>query len=678
MKTIYLADLTHTSITISNDSFPLNVGMVASYAKTHFPNWNFRLFKLPEALKAALDEKMPDVIGFSNYPWNHYLNLSFCKMVKGRDPSVMTLLGGPYISYRRQDQEKLMTRYRDSVDFYAMFEGESSFVSLMNAAVSHDFDIAAMKASGVKGCLHLNPQGELAPFDRIERSRALDEYPSPYLDGTLDEFFAMPLSPMMETHRGCPYSCTYCHEGHDFYAKIGRHSLKHMNDEIEYIGSRANSKMSTLLFADPNFGILPDHVDLAKTIRKVGGETGFPRIIFATTAKNSKDRLVQIGRELGEISMPIWMSVQSMTGEVLANVKRRNISTQDMLAVQKVLARDGLPTKSELILCLPGESYDTHLQSIVDLLSIGIDSIVCYQLMVLDGSEMQESYDGDNEWGMETRYRVLPRSFNDAIDDLPRSVEVERIVVSTKDLSFEQYLEARKLHLLVNACYNGRAFSGFFRLLRESNADLRIFLSRLLELLSQDSAFAVLLDAFIAETQNELFDSEEELLTHYAQDDNFAVLLRGDAGANLIQKYTSLAFFNHSPCLVEILGRAASQAMGDDPVSRSMTDNVVRYYQAAFDGFLAADRMDVTRRDLFQFDVPAWLSDSSSRLSDHALAHDLVLVFHTPPDQYKLVEDLLESFGRGPQEFGKVMTRMWIGDMLRKPMVYETAAAVAS
>ena len=38
-------------------------------------------------------------------------------------------------------------------------------------------------------------------------------FPSPYTTGLLDEFFDEKLTPMVQTSRGCPYSCTFCHDG---------------------------------------------------------------------------------------------------------------------------------------------------------------------------------------------------------------------------------------------------------------------------------------------------------------------------------------------------------------------------------------------------------------------------------------------------------------------------------
>ena len=38
----------------------------------------------------------------------------------------------------------------------------------------------------------------------------LNEIPSPYLSGMLDEFFEDRWMPVLETNRSCPYRCTLC------------------------------------------------------------------------------------------------------------------------------------------------------------------------------------------------------------------------------------------------------------------------------------------------------------------------------------------------------------------------------------------------------------------------------------------------------------------------------------
>ena len=48
-----------------------------------------------------------------------------------------------------------------------------------------------------------------------------------------------------------------------------------------------------------------------------------------------------------------------------------------------------------------------------------------------------------------------------------------------------------------------------------------------------------LINDFIDETKNELWDSEEDLLKHYRIDKNYLKLKNGEVGGNLIYKYKS-------------------------------------------------------------------------------------------------------------------------------------------
>ena len=319
-RKIYLADLTHTTITISNDSFPLNVGMVGAYCKQFYPDLSMNLFKYPEKLISQINRDMPDLLGLSNYPWNHHLNISIAKYVKSKNKNIVIVFGGPYISYDNNQQKLFMARYKGLVDFYCMFEGETSFKSLLDNAHQASFDVDQMKKSPLEGCLFLSGDGHLAPFTPIARSRSIDDYPSPYTTGLLDEFFDGTLSPMIETHRGCPYSCTFCHEGHDFYKKVSRFDLQRVKDELGYIAKRVGDKVNNLMIADPNFGQFKSDVKLAEHINAIYNQHNYPTLLFASSAKNNQDNLINISKTMKHTSMPMWMSVQSLTDDVLKNI----------------------------------------------------------------------------------------------------------------------------------------------------------------------------------------------------------------------------------------------------------------------------------------------------------------------------------------------------------------------
>lgn len=674
MALIYLADLTHVTITISNDSFPLNVGMVAAYAKHKHPDDTFELFKFPEDLVAAIDRKMPDMIGFSNYPWNHKLSSEIARYVKTHAPGVVTVMGGPYVSYDPNEQERMMRRLDGIIDFYCMFEGESSFNALLDLAHANGFDPIRMRSTDVVGSIHLDQKGNFAKFTAIPRSRELDEFPSPYLTGTLDKFFDGKLSPMIETHRGCPFSCTFCHEGNKFYTKVNRFDPSRLLQEVEYIAERIGNRVTNLLIADPNFGQFPTDIELARKMNAMAEKHGYPRVIFATTAKNNQKNLIEIGKVLTKTFMPIWMSVQSMTEGVLENIKRRNISVDTMFNLQAQMVGSSQGTLSEVILCLPGETYQSHMKSLTELIRLGLNQINTYQLMLLHGSEMKLDDTTHNKHGYVKRYRILPRSFTE-LPQIGRTVEIEEIVVSTNSLSFEEYLKARQVHLIVACTYNGDSFRGFYKFVQERGIDCVDFLSAILEACQNQPGVAELFSAFIGETQSELFNSYEEAENFYREEENFKRLMAGKVGANLLANYSCRTYIEQSAALVEAMSTALRKVAKDEDADA--VEDLCRYYALAFDHMFDPRRTEIVKHGWFRHDIKRWLN-SKGDISDFRIAgQGAKIKFFSDPERTAFVESYFERYGRSPQAFGKILTRLWMRDLLRSSQLIENADTIS-
>jgi radical SAM superfamily enzyme YgiQ (UPF0313 family) len=661
-RTIYLSDLTHTTITISNDSFPLNVGIVGAYCKQFYPDLKMRLFKYPEKLISEINQNMPDILGLSNYPWNHHLNISIAKYVKSKNKNVVIVFGGPYISYDNIQQEIFMTQYKGLIDFYCMFEGETSFKSLLDKAHHASFDISQMKKSPVEGCLFLSEDGHLAPFTPITRSGSIDDYPSPYAAGILDEFFDGKLSPMIETHRGCPYSCTFCHEGHDFYRKVSRFDSQRIKEELRYIAERVGDKVNNLMIADPNFGQFKSDVELAEYINEIYERHHYPSVLFASSAKNNQNNLINISKTLKNTSMPMWMSVQSLTDNVLENIKRKNISVDAMISVQESMRTATQGTQSEVIMCLPGETYESHVESISKLMNSGMDKIVTYQLMLLDGTEMKLD-ESIEQYGFTKKYRVLPRSFSD-LDFVGKSIEIEEIVVATNTFSFEEYLKARVLHLILAIVYNGGPFGGFFKLAREHNINLKELLFKLHDGFASHPGLSDLHKEFIAETQEELFDSYEEATSFYLDPENFNRLVSGEIGKNLLQTYACSSYLSCTNDLVDLLENVLRDISGGTIPDRMIMD-LTQYYKLGFKNYLDINRLNLNDKAFLKFDIASWLK-SGENLSAFEFSSDTEFEFFTSPKMFDYVESYFERYGRSPQAFGKVLTRLWIRELLRE------------
>jgi len=665
---IYLSDLTHTQITVSNDSMPLNVGMIAAYVQNYYPSAKIRLFKYPDQLLEALKEQMPTIMGFSNYPWNHDLDRAFARYIKNESPQTVTVMGGPYISYNDKDQEKFLLDVKKEIDFYCMFEGETSFLSLLNTLQEENFDITKAKNKSIEGVLHLDGKNKLMPLNPIPRNRDINEYPSPFTSGVMDEFFDDTLSPMIETHRGCPFTCTFCHEGHDFYRKISRFETSRILDDLEYIAKNVGSVVKNIIIADPNFGQFPTDILYAKKLNDLSQAYGFPKTIFASTAKNSQKNLLEISHALTNAVMPIWMSVQSLNKDVLENVKRKNISVDSMLAVQEGLRSSPQGSLSELIMCLPGETLDMHIESLIKLIKLGMDKIQTYQLMLLDGSQMKLDEVSLNKSGFIRKYRILPRSFT-YFPEIGYSVEIEEIVVETNVFSWNDYLKGRTWHLLSSVFYSGNQFKGYFEAARAFDIDMRSFVEKISEKFSAHDDLKKYLHEFLEKTENELFDSFEEADKYFKSPDNFEKLISGESGANLLQTYTCSLFISQRYELNEIISSALKE-VGAEKLPEFFADDLTQFYRLKLADFMASEKQVSPIIESLHFNFEDWISKGTN-IHDVYYPNGKNFEFFTSNESFDFVQSYLKRYGRSPQALGKALTRMWMTDLYKEVRIAE-------
>ncbi len=151
---IYLGDLTYTTLSLATDAFPLNVGLIGAYANSAFGSAvNLRLFKYVEDLEQAIAERPPDILGMSNYPWNFSLGLEFFRMVRARSPTTVCVMGGPNIPLDDDSRTEFIRR-NPYIDFYAYLEGEEAFAELVRRALDVGPDRVRMKAAPIDGFIH--------------------------------------------------------------------------------------------------------------------------------------------------------------------------------------------------------------------------------------------------------------------------------------------------------------------------------------------------------------------------------------------------------------------------------------------------------------------------------------------------------------------------------------------
>jgi radical SAM superfamily enzyme YgiQ (UPF0313 family) len=144
MLTVYASDLTHEYMTISNGTFPLGVGYVASTLKEYLPELDIEVFKYPSDLSGALERSVPDIYLCSMYMWNTNLSLEFARRIKLANPECLIVAGGPNFSKNPANRIKFL-KDNAFVDFIIHQEGEIACLYLVKKYLEVGRDICRLK-----------------------------------------------------------------------------------------------------------------------------------------------------------------------------------------------------------------------------------------------------------------------------------------------------------------------------------------------------------------------------------------------------------------------------------------------------------------------------------------------------------------------------------------------------
>jgi len=423
--------------------FPYSVGLLQAYAQRWAPDPARYEFTLPLYSRLSVQKGVQyllesDIAGFSCYIWNINRSLAIAQSLKLQNPHVLIMMGGPQIPNL---SEAFLRKY-PFVDVCVHGEGEQSFLKLLESwPENHWSDIPGISWLDAAGQYHQNPQGP--------RIRDLDIIPSPYLSGIFDRLIeAWPGREWIgtwETNRGCPFSCSFCDWGSLTQSKVYRFDMERLKAEIEWFGSR---KVADIFTADANFGIFSRDVELANHFAATRKQYGFPRVLQTQTAKNVKERNLEIQKILVDagLNAVTSLAVQSTNPEVLKAIRRENISLQTYRDIQKFCLDHGIYSYTDIILGLPGESYDSFAQTIDDVLTHGqYNKLIFYNASLLPNAEMAQA-EYRERYGIESIQIHFP-GHGQPEDGIYEYLE---IVVATHSLSRSDWIRMHVLAWMTN------------------------------------------------------------------------------------------------------------------------------------------------------------------------------------------------------------------------------------
>jgi radical SAM superfamily enzyme YgiQ (UPF0313 family) len=527
---VFLADLIHNQY-IYNYSVPLNVACLAATLDRRFGDEvDARLFKFPDKLIEALEEK-PEIVALANYDWNVNLNTAIMEIAREINPEVFIVMGGPNIRRGREGAMQFLEK-NPLIDVYVLNEGEEAFGNIVEHMLGHPgslHDTLVKQAVALPQLGYYTPGrekfvwGDLCPT----ASQRKIPHPSAWLSGRLDEFLScrtFPLSPIVETTRGCPYACTYCTAwgtAATGIKSIRRYDLDVVYAELDYIFEHAEQEFY-LMLGDANIGILERDIEIAQRVRDLADRHGKITAVGLDTSKNMIKRNIEVYRILGDLSIPTFAQ-QTFNEEIWDNIGRRNVSFAETKGLVAAVHANGSQISTDLLVGLPGETKEQHVNSLRMAFDAGFDKFQVSDIRLILGTDMEEDPSRE-KFGLKTKVRIVPNAFGGYGGR--RVIDYEYCVRETNAMSQRDFLELRLFHAHIFLVLNlefGRplmdfaARQGYHPIALMSDMSIMPAVDKYPNLSAQ-------FVRYIAQANSEWFDTRAEADAHYTADEEWKKL----------------------------------------------------------------------------------------------------------------------------------------------------------
>jgi len=398
----------------------------------------FFLRKPAELIVAKLEE--PFLVGFSCYLWNYEYNKAVAKKIKECFPECLILFGGHNVP-----SDTSLLDECEYIDILIHGEGEEVFEKLLcSLSVGKNiFDVPNISYRG--DCC--------TPLQTSRKVVRGCNYASPYVTGIFDRIISdnpdIHFHAILETNRGCPNGCTYCDFG-PHKAQPRLFPLMRIKGDIDWF---SKNKIEYLWGADANFGLFERDSQIVDWLVEAKNKTGYPDRIKVSYAKNSGMRVFELSRKLAQsnLSKGTTISFQTLSEEALKNIKRINMTLENFSNLLRLYNNEGIQVYTEMILALPGETYESFVEGFDKLLEAGQHSMI----EVYDCELLANSVLAKKSYIKEHKIKTVHVPFFLFHSDVSPSdvVEYSDIVVSTESMPPEDWVRCKLFSSVVQALH---------------------------------------------------------------------------------------------------------------------------------------------------------------------------------------------------------------------------------
>ena len=368
---------------------PLVSGLLQAYAQNSssiIAAYEFApyLFVRQEPETLIRQYKNPSIAAFSVFMWNEQLSLHVAREVKRIFPKCIVIFGGQQVPH---DAREYLTQY-PFIDIAVNGEGEETFLDILQQSLlTNDY-------SSIQGITwrHSKTGSVTLNDDRALISQP-DHIPSPYLGGLFDNLIIenpdLKFQAIIQSNRGCPFSCAYCswHKN----SSLRYFNLSRVAAELEWCGKNG---IQYIFSADSNFGIHKRDLEIAQYLVDTNKRFGCPEKFRSCFTKNADARIFELSMLLfnNGLEKGVTLSFQSLNENALKNVKRENIKLSTYKNLLAKFNSMHVPIYTELILGLPGETESSWLEGIDSILNSGLQGqLFIYPCEVYPNTLMADS-----------------------------------------------------------------------------------------------------------------------------------------------------------------------------------------------------------------------------------------------------------------------------------------------
>lgn len=294
-----------------------------------------------DGLETVLKEFKPHVAGATavSMTFDHAKQILYD--VKTIDPEILTVMGGPHITFCAQETLKSVA----ALDAVVIGEGEETIVELIRAIQ------CGRDLSSVNGIAY-RMDSKIITTARRKWIKNLDALPFPARHLLpLGRYRALGMPISMTTSRGCPYKCIFCVGRKMVGARVRYHSADRVAAELQYL---AGLKFHQINIADDLFTANQKHC-LAVCQKILDKKLAINWTSFARVDTVS-ETLLSAMKAAG--CTAVSFGIESANPDILKTIKK-GITLEQIRNAVRMCRRAGIRAYASFILGLPGETPQT-------------------------------------------------------------------------------------------------------------------------------------------------------------------------------------------------------------------------------------------------------------------------------------------------------------------------------